>query len=171
MRTSPASLHSGTLTARRPGGRIELDFPARPPEETAPPAGLMEALGVEARFVSRAARDLLVLADSEETVRALSPDFSRLGRVEARGVIVTAPAAEFDFVSRFFAPAVGVDEDPVTGSAHCALCPFWAERLGKTSMVGYQASPRGGVVAVTLSGDRVLLGGSAVTTLRGQLLV
>ncbi|MEX1311524.1 MAG: PhzF family phenazine biosynthesis protein [Candidatus Sulfomarinibacteraceae bacterium] len=165
------TLHSGTLTARRTGGRIELDFPSRPPEVVEPPDGLVEALGLEPVLVARAARDFLVLADSEGTVRGLSPDFSRLRRVEARGVAVTAPAAEFDFVSRFFAPAAGINEDPVTGSAHCALCPFWAERLGRTSMVGVQASPRGGEVAVTLSGDRVLLGGSAVTTVRGELLV
>ena len=165
------TLHSGTLTARRAGGRIELDFPARPPEEIEPPDGLVEALGLEPVLVARAARDVLVLARDEATVRALNPDFTRLARVDARGVMVTAVAEDYDFVSRFFAPAVGIDEDPVTGSAHCALCPFWAERLGKTSMVGYQASPRGGVVAVTLSGDRVLLGGSAVTTVRGELLV
>ena len=165
------TLHSGVLSAQRADDRIELDFPSRPPEETTPPAGLVEALGGEALFVSRTARDFLVLADSEETVRALSPDFSRLGRVEARGVIVTAPAAGYDFVSRFFGPAVGIDEDPVTGSAHCALCPFWAKRLGKLRMIGYQASARGGVVTVTLDGDRVKLSGSAVTTLRGELLV
>jgi predicted PhzF superfamily epimerase YddE/YHI9 len=122
-------------------------------------------------LVARAADDFLVLADNEATVRALTPDFQRLGKVEARGVIVTAPAAEFDFVSRFFGPAVGIDEDPVTGSAHCCLCPFWAERLGKLKMIGYQASARGGEVRVTLTGDRVLLAGSAVTTLRGELFV
>jgi PhzF family phenazine biosynthesis protein len=165
------TLHSGVLSARSAGSRIELDFPARVPEETTPPDGLTEALGFEALLVARAARDFLVLADSEETVRGLRPDVTRLRRVEARGVIVTAPAVEFDFVSRFFAPAVGVDEDPVTGSAHCALCPFWAERLGKLAMIGYQASARGGVVAVTLAGDRVVLAGEAVTTLRGELLV
>ena len=164
------TLHSGTLTARRDGGRIELDFPARPPEEIEPLDGLADALGLEPVLVARAARDILVLARDEATVRGLRPDFARLGRVEARGVMVTASASEFDFVSRFFAPAVGIDEDPVTGSAHCALSPFWAERLGKTSMVGYQASARGGVVHVTLDGDRVLLAGSAVTTLRGELL-
>ncbi len=165
------TLHSGVLSAQRAGDRIELDFPARVPDEVPPLEGLAEALGLEPLLVARAARDFLVLADSEETVRRLSPDFARLRRVDARGVIVTAPAAEFDFVSRFFGPAVGIDEDPVTGSAHCALCPFWAKRLGKQAMIGYQASTRGGVVAVTLAGDRVVLAGQAVTTLRGELLV
>lgn len=117
------------------------------------------------------AEDLLVLAEDEEQVLSLRPDFAKLRRVEARGVIVTAQAAEYDFISRFFAPAVGIDEDPVTGSAHCCLCPFWAEKLDKHNLVGYQASARGGVVAVTLSGNRVTLAGSAVTTLRGELLV
>jgi len=165
------TLHSGVLTARSADDRIELDFPARVPVETTPPDGLTEALGLEPLLVARAARDFLVLADSEETVRGLSPDFARLRRVEARGVMVTARSAEFDFVSRFFAPAAGIDEDPVTGSAHCALCPFWAERLGKLEMIGYQASARGGVVTVALDGDRVKLSGAAVTTMRGELLV
>ncbi|MEE4272531.1 MAG: PhzF family phenazine biosynthesis protein [Thermoanaerobaculales bacterium] len=165
------TLHSGTLTARRDGDRIELDFPASPPEEIEPPNGLAEALGLEPVLVARAARDVLVLAKDEAVVRGLEPDFSKLGMVEARGVIVTAPAAEFDFVSRFFGPAVGIDEDPVTGSAHCSLAPFWGERLGRAEMIGFQASPRGGVVHVTLNGDRVLLAGSAVTTLRGELMV
>jgi len=165
------TVHSGVLSARPAGERIELDFPARVPKEVSPPEGLAEALGLEPVLVARAARDFLVLAEDEAVVRELKPDFAKLGRVEARGVIVTAESAEFDFVSRFFAPAVGVDEDPVTGSAHCCLCPFWAERLGRTTMVGYQASARGGSVAVTLAGDRVKLEGSAVTTLRGELLV
>jgi len=165
------TLHSGTLTARRDGDRIELDFPARVPIKVDAPEGMGEALGLEPELVARAADDFLVLADNEATVRALTPDFQRLGKVEARGVIVTAPAAEFDFVSRFFGPAVGIDEDPVTGSAHCCLCPFWAERLGKLKMIGYQASARGGVVTVVLDGDRVKLSGSAVTTVRGVLLV
>ncbi len=165
------TVHSGVLTAQRREDGIELDFPARFPEEVAAPEGLFEALGLESRFVARAARDYLVLTDSETVVRALHPDFSRLRRVEARGIMVTAPSSEYDFVSRFFAPAVGVDEDPVTGSAHCCLCPFWAERLGKRAMVGYQASARGGVVAVELAGDRVTLAGPAVTTLRGELQV
>ncbi|HSL17597.1 MAG TPA: PhzF family phenazine biosynthesis protein [Methylomirabilota bacterium] len=165
------TIHSGVLTAVRRGDRIELDFPARTPEEVSPPDGLADALGLEPRFVARAVDDYVVLADDETKVRALRPDFPKLRRVAARGVIVTAPGTDFDFVSRFFGPAVGVDEDPVTGSAHCCLAPFWADRLGRTSMVGYQASSRGGIVAVTLAGDRVKLAGPAVTVLRGELLV
>ncbi len=165
------TVHSGVLSARPAGDRIELDFPARVPKEVSPPEGLAEALGLEPVLVARAARDFLVLAEDEAVVRELKPDFAKLGRVEARGVMVTARSAEFDFVSRFFAPAVGVDEDPVTGSAHCCLCPFWAKRLGKQEMVGFQASARGGLVAVTLAGDRVKLEGSAITTLCGELLV
>jgi PhzF family phenazine biosynthesis protein len=165
------TVHSGSLSAARREDRIELDFPARIPEEIEPPGGLADALGLEPVLVARAARDILVLVDDEEALRGLAPDFARLARVDARGVMVTAAAADFDFLSRFFAPAVGIDEDPVTGSAHCCLCPFWAERLGRSSMVGYQASARGGIVHVTLVGDRVKLAGSAVTTLRGELLV
>jgi PhzF family phenazine biosynthesis protein len=165
------TLHSGTLTAQQRQGRVELDFPARPPAEVPAPARLAEALGMEPQLVARGGEDFLVLAADEGVVRALRPDFGELRRLEVRGVIVTAASDEFDFVSRFFAPAVGVDEDPVTGSAHCCLCPFWAARLGKQAMVGYQASARGGVVRVTLHGDRVVLAGCAVTTLRGELLV
>src|SRR3989441_143932 len=118
--------------------------------------------------------DYLLEVDSEATVRSLEPDFSALRRVEARGVIVTSRAATpgYDFVSRFFAPRAGVNEDPVTGSAHCALAPFWSARLQRTEMTAYQASPRGGVVRVRLGGggDRVVLGGQAVTVLRGELV-
>lgn len=165
------TIHSGVLTAQYRDQEIELDFPARPPVEAPAPEGLAEALGCDPVLVARGGNDVLVLAENEAQVRAIRPDYHRLRQVEARGIIVTAPAADFDFVSRFFAPAVGVDEDPVTGSAHCCLCPFWAERLGKDSMVGYQASARGGVVTVNLSGDRVKLAGPAVTTFRGELLV
>jgi predicted PhzF superfamily epimerase YddE/YHI9 len=110
--------------------------------------------------------------ESEDTVRRLAPDFAALGRFEARGIIVTSRASTtgFDFVSRFFAPASGINEDPVTGSSHCTLAPYWSARLGKTDLVGYQASSRGGVVRVRLQGDRVILGGQAVTVLRGELV-
>ncbi len=165
--------YSGELTARRRDELIELDFPARPPRRVAPPAGLIEALGITAVEVFRDREDYLVLVQDAATVRAVAPDFQRLRGVEARGVIVTAASddPEYDFVSRFFAPAVGIDEDPVTGSAHCCLCPFWAERLGKQRLVGYQASARGGVVKVETTGERVKLAGPAVTIFEGQLLV
>lgn len=163
---------SGLLTADREGDFIILDFPAKPEEPAEPPADLGRALGVEARYIGRSHFDYLVEVGSEAEVRACAPDFGLLKTVPVRGVIVTSRATgEFDFVSRFFAPAVGVNEDPVTGSAHCCLAPFWAARLGKTEMVGYQASHRGGVVRVRLDGDRVKLGGQAVTVLKGQLLV
>lgn len=162
---------SGLLTAERVGDWIELDFPATPATATEAPADLATALGVTPLWTGRSAYDYLVEVDSEATVRALQPDFTALGRLPVRGVMVTsrADASEFDFVSRFFAPASGIDEDPVTGSAHCALGPFWGERLGKTSMAAYQASARGGVLRVRLEGERVRLGGQAVTVLRGEL--
>ncbi|HMK92998.1 MAG TPA: PhzF family phenazine biosynthesis protein [Thermoleophilia bacterium] len=163
---------SGPLTAARRGDWIELDFPATPAEETAPPAGVLEAMGVAPRFFGKSRFDYLVEVDSEDAVRDVSPDFGRLRHVGARGIIVTSRSAtpERDFVSRFFAPGAGIDEDPVTGSAHCCLAPFWSERLGKKEFVAHQISARGGVVRVRLLGDRVGLGGQAVTVLRGELL-
>lgn len=164
---------SGLLTARPCDRLIEVDFPARPPRPAEAPAGLTAALGIEPIQVARDAEDLLVLATDEAAVRSLDPDIRALGGIKVRGIIVTAEAenGKHDFVSRFFAPAVGVDEDPVTGSAHCCLAPFWGERLGKTEMSGYQASARGGTVHMRLAGDRVVIGGEAVTTLRAELLV
>jgi PhzF family phenazine biosynthesis protein len=165
---------SGLLLADRRGDWIELDFPAKQVVATPAPAELLPALGVaEAAFVGRNAFDYLVEVDSEESLRGLAPDHSTLRRIPVRGVIVTAPSSggEFDFVSRFFAPGSGIDEDPVTGSAHCALGPYWSGRLGKSEFTAYQASPRGGTVRVKLAGDRVLLGGQAVTVMTGELLV
>lgn len=200
----PARFHSksGLLVATREAAGaaagagpawITLDFPATPPVATPAPAGLLQALrldevGAVARYVGRSRFDYLVeIEGGEEAVRALGPDFGALLRVEARGVIVTAPAGgpaaetsrgavapAYDFVSRFFAPRVGVNEDPVTGSAHCALAPYWAGRLGKTEMLGRQVSARDGFVRVNLpggpAGERVRLGGRAITVLRGELL-
>ncbi|HEU0014294.1 MAG TPA: PhzF family phenazine biosynthesis protein [Longimicrobium sp.] len=169
----PARFHtrSGQLTARREGGWIMMDFPALPAEAAVAPEGLARALGLEPVHVARSRFDLLVEVPSADDVRALRPDLGRLRQVEARGVIVTArgDGGGHDFISRFFAPRVGVDEDPVTGSAHCVLAPYWAGRLGRDELVGYQASRRGGVVRVRAAGDRVHLGGQAVTVLRGQL--
>jgi len=164
---------SGLLLADRRGDWIELDFPAKLVAAAEAPAELLPALGVtRAAFVGKNVFDYLVEVDSEATLRALAPDHSALRKVPVRGVIVTAPSAnaEFDFVSRFFAPGSGVDEDPVTGSSHCALAPYWGERLGKTSMTAFQASARGGVVRVRLAGDRVILGGQAVTVMTAELL-
>jgi predicted PhzF superfamily epimerase YddE/YHI9 len=165
---------SGELSAEDRGGAVELDFPATPPAPADPPAGLLEALGEPAgtlRWAGRSRFDLLLELGSEADVRALEPDFRRLEELTTRGVIATAAsdADGVDFVSRFFAPAVGIDEDPVTGSAHCALGPYWTGRLGRADLVGFQASRRGGVVRTHAVGDRVLLGGQAVTVLRGEL--
>jgi PhzF family phenazine biosynthesis protein len=172
--TTQARFHtkSGLLTADRRDAWIEMDFPSTPAEPATPPVGLVEALGVQPRFVGRSRFDYLVEVESESTVRQLDPDLGALGRVECRGVIVTSPAdraGDHDFVSRFFAPRAGVPEDPVTGSAHCSLAPYWSAKLGKKELVGYQASARGGVVRVRVQGDRVHLGGQAVTVLRGEL--
>jgi PhzF family phenazine biosynthesis protein len=164
---------SGLLEARLLGSWIELDFPAEPATETTSIEGLLEALGVEASWVGRNRFDFLVEVDSEETVRRLQPDLRRIEEVVPRGVMVTSPAASpgYDFVSRFFAPRVGVPEDPVTGSAHCCLGPFWQHRLGKEELLAYQASRRGGEVRVRVAGERVFLSGQAVTVLRGELVV
>jgi predicted PhzF superfamily epimerase YddE/YHI9 len=166
---------SGWLTAGQVDGGIggiELDFPATPVTKAEPPAGLAESLGVEPHFVGKSTFDYLVEVESESVVRGLAPDFGRLGSLPVRGVIVTARASDppYDFVSRFFAPASGVDEDPVTGSAHCSLGPHWGALLGKDELLAFQASPRGGAVRVRLAGDRVKLIGKAVTVLKGQLL-
>jgi PhzF family phenazine biosynthesis protein len=165
---------SGILTGRRGERGISLDFPAVPAEPSPQPEGLSRALGAVARYVGRSRFDLLVELESEAAVRGLRPDFDRLGRLLDRGVIVTGraddPAAGYDFVSRFFAPAVGVNEDPVTGSAHCTLGPHWSEALGKRELVGYQASPRGGTVRVAVEGGRAVLTGNAVTVWRGELV-
>lgn len=127
------------------------------------------ALGIAPQFVGNNQMDYLIVADSEATVRGLKPDFLQLAEIPARGIIVTARGGDYDFVSRFFAPAVGVNEDPVTGSAHCCLGPYWAQRLGKNCLTAYQASSRGGVVKVQVVQDRVILSGQAVTVMRGEL--
>lgn len=162
---------SGLLTARRRGGWVELDFPSDPPRPVDPPGALMEALGVECLHLARGRFDYLAELESEEVVRALTPDLHRLRAVETRGVIVTAASSTpgYDFVSRFFAPATGVDEDPVTGSAHCCLGPYWRTRTGRAAFTAYQASARGGVVLVRVDGERVRLRGQAITVLRAEL--
>ena len=162
---------SGTLTACRNDDLIQLDFPATPPVDSAPATGLLEALGSQATYVGKTKFDFFVVVESEAVLRSLEPDFRGLVDVATRGVIATCHSddPELDFVSRFFAPAAGVDEDPVTGSAHCALAPYWSQQLGKQNLVGYQASTRGGIVHVEYQGERVMLGGRAVTILRGEL--
>lgn len=173
----PLQFHtrSGVLTATHDGQWIELNFPAVAPEPVAPPAGLIEGLGLttsEVRYVGRGGTDYLVEVDTEARVRELRPDFVRLVSVECRGVTVTASSVDgaCDFVSRFFAPKVGINEDPVTGSAHCRLVPYWSGKLGRVTMLAHQVSARGGVLLVKLDGDRVRMAGQAVTVLRGELL-
>lgn len=164
---------SGVLSAaRRADGLIELDFPQKPCEGVEPPPGLCDALGVKPVFAGKNVFDYLIEAESESVVRGLQPNFSAIAQIPVRGVMVTARSAspEFDFVSRFFAPASGVNEDPVTGSAHCCLGPYWAAKLGKTRLRAYQASARGGVLLVEIAGERVKLCGKALTIMESNLL-
>jgi PhzF family phenazine biosynthesis protein len=164
---------SGVLTASRKGDDIELDFPLVVEEPAPAPDRLAEALGASFRYVGRNRFDYLVEVESETALRRLTPNFGLLATLPVRGVIVTSRSADpaFDFVSRFFAPAAGVNEDPVTGSAHCCLASFWRGRLHKDQFRAYQASPRGGVVHVRVAGNRAFLGGRAVTVTTGELLV
>lgn len=169
---------SGRLTVHRePDGQLRMDFPAVPTEKAAAPAGLLEALGVPAATATArgpAGQYWLVEVEREAQVRALKPDYSALARLDLGGrigVAVTAPGNEVDFVSRFFAPWAGIDEDPVTGSAHCMMAPWWAERLGKGTMSARQISPRGGSLEVRALGERVHLVGRAVTVAEGKLRV
>ena len=166
------SSRSGILTAVRRGGDIELDFPLMPEQAAEAPPGLLEAIGVRPRYVGRNRLDYLLEVESEAVLRGLTPDFKRLASVGVRGIMVTSRSADpqFDFVSRFFAPGSGIDEDPVTGSAHCCLGDFWRKRLGKSEFRAYQASARGGVVRVRVAGDRAHLGGRAVTVAKGELV-
>jgi PhzF family phenazine biosynthesis protein len=170
----PARFHtrSGVVAATRDGEMIWLDFPATPSHPAAAPTDLRDGIGAAMLYVGRTPFDYLVELESESRVRSLAPDLAALARLGTRGVIITARSTDpvYDFVSRFFAPGSGIAEDPVTGSAHCGLGPFWADRLGKKELVGYQASARGGAVRVRLEGDRAHLGGQAVTVLRGELL-
>ncbi len=165
------STRSGILTATRAGDLIELDFPLLPEEPTQRPPGLIEALGVMPIYVGKSRHDLIVEVKTEAEVRAARPDFTQLASVATRGVMLTAASSDpsFDFVSRFFAPAAGINEDPVTGSAHCCLASFWRKRLGKDCFRAYQASVRGGVVQVRVAGDRAVLCGQAVVIAHGQL--
>jgi len=163
---------SGILTAKRSGSGIEMDFPATPDEPSETPSALAEALGTTPMYVGKSKFDYLAEVESEEIVRDLQPDFGLLKAFAVRGFIVTSAASSsgFDFVSRFFAPGAGIDEDPVTGSAHCCLGPYWKRKMAKDTFTAYQASPRGGVVQVRMTGDRVLLGGEAVTIWQGELM-
>jgi PhzF family phenazine biosynthesis protein len=156
---------SGRLSAKRDGEYIVLNFPLEEDNPVETPEALQKSLGVPFIYTGRNRMDYIVEVGDEETVRKLEPDFEIMKEIDARGVIVTSPSAnpEYDFVSRFFAPGLGVPEDPVTGSAHCCLGPYWQRRLGKEEMAAHQVSKRGGALKVTLKGDRVYIGGKAVT--------
>jgi PhzF family phenazine biosynthesis protein len=171
----PLEFHtrSGVLRCTRDGAFIEMDFPALPAESVQSEPALLEGLGVkQPKFVGRTRFDYFVVLDDAQQVRTLRPDFAKLGQLPVRGVIVTAQSDDprFDMMSRFFAPAVGVDEDPVCGSAHCALAPYWSAELGKAELMAYQASARGGVLRLRPQRDRVRLAGQAVTVWQGELL-
>jgi PhzF family phenazine biosynthesis protein len=167
------STKSGILKASRSGDEIELDFPLKPETEAEAPSGLLMALAVSARYVGKNQFDYLVEVESEAVLRKIAPDFKRLATLPVRGIIITSRASDpqYDFVSRFFAPGSGIDEDPVTGSAHCCLGDYWRKRLNKTEFVAFQASARGGVVKVRVEKDRVFLGGKAVTVAKGELQI
>jgi PhzF family phenazine biosynthesis protein len=162
---------SGVLTVARHDDLLEMDFPARPAHAIDASAGLEEALGILRAQVLASEEDLLVLLENEEAVRNVQPDFRALGRIESRGVIVTAQGDRSDFVSRFFAPRFGIDEDPVTGSAHCVLTPYWAAVLGKNDLYALQVSSRGGELFCSFAGERVKICGRAVLYLEGMIVV
>jgi len=160
--------NSGPLTVRKESGLLVMNFPISRGKEVDPPEKLMEALGTDAGNIFRAV-DYMVVLDNEEQVRSLDPNFFLLNRIETRGIIVTAPGGEHDFVSRFFAPALGINEDPVTGSAHTMLAPYWSERMGKEQLKARQVSDRGGTVYCRMLGDRVEISGKAATYLEGEI--
>ena len=164
---------SGVLSAITYGDRIQLNFPLKPESPTRPPADLLEGLSVTPAYVGKSEYDYLVEVKTEEELRSLTPEFDLLAKLDCRGIIVTSTSTnpEFDFSSRFFGPAVGVDEDPVTGSAHCCLAHYWQKRTGRDRFTAFHASQRGGVVHLTVQHDRVLMAGNAILVAQGELLV
>src|SRR5215204_1233014 len=161
---------SGELTVEKVDGRYVLNFPSRPGVATDAPAGLIEAIGAEPKEVYKS-RDYMLVYESEADILAIKPDFNLLAKLGAHGVIVTAKGDNADFVSRFFAPELGIPEDPVTGSAHCTLIPYWAQQLGKNELYARQVSSRGGELFCELHGDRVSIGGDAVLYMKGEIYV
>jgi PhzF family phenazine biosynthesis protein len=161
---------SGELTVEKVDGLFVLDFPSRPGVVAEAPLGLIDAIGVEPKEIYKS-RDYMLVYENEADVLAIKPDFNSLMKIDAHAVIVTAPGNKSDFVSRFFAPEVGVPEDPVTGSAHCTLVPYWAKRLGKNELFARQVSQRGGEIRCEMRGDRVRMGGNAVLYLKGEIYV
>jgi predicted PhzF superfamily epimerase YddE/YHI9 len=162
---------SGQLVVGKRNGLLEMDFPSRPVHSQIPPSGLKEAHGVTPIAILGSVEDLLVVLESERAVRELQPDFSALERVKCRGTIVTSKGSRSDFVSRFFAPRLGIPEDPVTGSAHCVLVPYWSSKLHKKNLHAFQISKRGGELFCVYAGDRVKISGKAVLYLEGVITI
>lgn len=165
------TIKAGALIVKRDGDKYTMDFPSRPPIPIETPNGLIEALGGAEPTAILRSRDYFVVYDTEEEITELSPDMFALSKMDTVGIIVTAPGKKSDFVSRFFAPGAGIPEDPVTGSAHCNLIPYWAKIFGKDKLHAYQLSARKGELWCELKGDRVLMSGKAVTYLRGEIVV
>jgi len=165
------TVKAGTLTVKKDGDKYTMDFPSRPPIHIEPPIGLVESLGEKKPLEVLRSRDYFLVYESEDDIRDISPDFFALSKMDTVGVIITAPGKGVDFVSRFFAPGAGIPEDPVTGSAHCNLIPYWAEKLGKDKLHALQISSRKGELWCELKGDRVLMSGKAVTYLKGEIFV
>ena len=167
------STRSGILHATRHDDQIQMDFPIKPRKPVAAPEHLLEALAITPTYIGKSEYDYLLEVETEDELRAIEPDFTQLAQVDCRGIIVTSKSNDpaYDFMSRFFGPAVGVDEDPVTGSAHCCLANHWQERTGKDKFTAYQASQRGGIVHLQIHEDRVMLSGQAITVAQGELLI
>lgn len=165
------TIKAGTLTVKRDGDKYTMDFPSRPPIPIEAPNGLAEALGEKHPIAFLRSRDYFIVYETEQDIRELTPDFFAMSKMDTVGIIATAPGDNSDFVSRFFAPGAGIPEDPVTGSAHCNLIPYWAKRLGKDTLHAYQLSARQGELWCELKGDRVLMSGKAVTYLKGEIRV
>ena len=163
------TVKAGTLHIKRDGDKYTMDFPSRPPIPIEPPYGLAEALSEKQPLAFFRSRDYFLVYENEQDIKDITPDFFALSKMDTVGVIVTAPGDNSDFVSRFFAPGAGIAEDPVTGSAHCNLIPYWAKKLGKNRLHAYQISARRGELWCELKGDRVLMSGNAVTYLKGQI--
>ena len=164
---------SGLLTAHREEDWIELNFPSEPEEKTIPPQFLLDGLGIEATYIGKNRFDYLIEVNSEAAVRRIMPNWTLLKKIDTRGIIVTSRSTspDYDFISRAFFPSIGINEDPVTGSAHCCLGPYWQHKLSKNELIGYQASQRGGMVKVHVHGERVLLAGRAITVMKGEIQV
>ncbi|MES2275812.1 MAG: PhzF family phenazine biosynthesis protein [Bacteroidota bacterium] len=165
------TMKAGVLTVTKNGDKYTLDFPSRPAEPAIIPTGLTEALGMKEPLEFLRSRDYMLVYDNEDEILNCSPDFNLLGKFDVVGIIITSPGKEVDFVSRFFAPSAGIPEDPVTGSAHCNLIPYWANKLGKNQLHAYQQSARKGELWCELKGDRVLMSGKAVTYLKGEIYI